>query len=225
MTLYLYECSARIYETQALRTRTNQSAAQPNTNLELIASVLPDPSKADDSSTADPDADTEEILREVVILLLRFIYAEAQTQLESTNQELELLRNAPSMPPQREPANDPRVARRQEDDSMWRLDAPLNRGGPDGKGPLLDPQGRVSTCGSPSSCTNLTSLYTQPLRPFMILPSDAAERARLQAQVFQPGHRLPTMTVDQYLEIEQQRGNIISGGGYVLLQMCWLIFD
>ncbi|KAM5532335.1 hypothetical protein V8D89_014014 [Ganoderma adspersum] len=180
---------------EALRKRTNQSAAEPDTNLELIASVLPDPSrKADDSSTADPDADTEEIIREAVILLLRFIYAEAQTQLESTNQELELLRNAPSMPPQREPANDPRVARRQEDDNMWRLDAPLNRGGPDGKGPLLDPQGR-------------------PLRPFMILPSDAAERARLQAQVFQPGHRLPTMTVDQYLEIEQQRGNIISGGG------------
>ena len=27
---------------------------------------------------------------------------------------------------------------------MWRLDAPTNRGGPDGKGPLLDPQGKVS---------------------------------------------------------------------------------
>ncbi|PIL24318.1 hypothetical protein GSI_14071 [Ganoderma sinense ZZ0214-1] len=180
---------------EALRKRTNQSAAEPSTNLQLIASVLPDPShKADDPTTTDPDADTEEILREAMILLLRFIYAEAQTQLESTNQELELLRNAPSMPPQREPANDPRVARRREEDSMWRLDAPLNRGGPDGKGPLLDPQGR-------------------PLRPFMILPSNAAERARLQAQVFQPDHRLPTMTVDQYLEIEQQRGNIISGGG------------
>ena len=49
----------------------------------------------------------------------------------------------------------------------------------------------------------------------MILPSNAAERARLQAQVFQPDHRLPTMTIDEYLEIEQQRGNIISGGGYV----------
>ena len=55
----------------------------------------------------------------------------------------------------------------------------------------------------------------QPLRPFMILPSNAAERARLQAQVFQAGHRLPTMSVEEYLRIEQERGNIISGGGCV----------
>ncbi|KAI1794700.1 serine/threonine protein phosphatase PP2A-associated protein [Ganoderma leucocontextum] len=180
---------------EALRKRTNQSVAEPNTNLDLIASVLPDPSqKADASSTTDSDADTEEILREAVILLLRFIYAEAQTQLESANQELELLRNAPPTPCQHEPANDPRIANKREEDNMWKLDAPVNRGGPDGKGPLLDPQGR-------------------PLRPFMILPTNAGERARLQAQVFQPDHRLPTMTVDQYLEIEQQRGTIISGGG------------
>ena len=49
----------------------------------------------------------------------------------------------------------------------------------------------------------------------MILPSNAAERARLQAQVFQAGHRLPTMSVEEYLQIEQERGNIISGGGCV----------
>ncbi len=145
----MHERFAGAYETQALRKRTNQSASEPNTNLDLIASVLPDPIRgADDTSTSDPDADTEEILREAVILLLRFIYAEAQTQLESTNQELELLRNAPPMPPQRELANDPRMAKQREEDHMWRLDAPVNRGGPDGKGPLLDPQGRVSSCGA-----------------------------------------------------------------------------
>ena len=46
-----------------------------------------------------------------------------------------------------------------------------------------------------------------------MLPSNAADRARLQAEVFRPDHRLPTMSIDEYLEIEQQRGNIISGGG------------
>lgn len=55
----------------------------------------------------------------------------------------------------------------------------------------------------------------QPLRPFTILPSGAGERARLQAQVFGPGHRLPTMSIDEYLEVERQRGNIITGGGWV----------
>ena len=53
----------------------------------------------------------------------------------------------------------------------------------------------------------------QPLRPFTILPAGASDRARFQSQVFQADHRLPTMSIDQYLEIEQQRGNIITGGG------------
>ncbi|TBU35609.1 serine/threonine protein phosphatase PP2A-associated protein [Dichomitus squalens] len=179
---------------EALRKRKNPNATDANTNLELIASVLPDPSQNSDEASTEPDADTEDILREAVIFLLRFSYAEAQAQLESTNQELELLRNAPPTPPQRQPSDDPRLAKKREEDSMWKLDAPVNRGGPDGKGPLLDPQGK-------------------PLRPFMILPSNADERARFQAQVFQADHRLPTMTIDEYLEVERQRGNIISGGG------------
>ncbi len=54
---------------------------------------------------------------------------------------------------------------------------------------------------------------SQPLRPFTILPSDAGERARLQSQVFGPGHRLPTMSIDEYLEIERRNGNILTGGG------------
>ncbi|RPD66504.1 serine/threonine protein phosphatase PP2A-associated protein [Lentinus tigrinus ALCF2SS1-7] len=179
---------------EAVRKRTDQNAVESSSNIELIASVLPSPSQKPSDTTAEHDADMEEVLREAVILLLRFIYTEARSQLESTNQELELLHNVPPTPPQRTPSDDPRVARQRPEDDMWKLDAPLNRGGPDGKGPLLDPQGK-------------------PLRPFMILPSNAAERARLQAQVFQADHRLPTMTVDQYLEIERRRGNIISGGG------------
>ncbi|CDO73631.1 hypothetical protein BN946_scf185014.g101 [Trametes cinnabarina] len=179
---------------EAVRKRMGQSATDPSSNIELIASVLPDPSKKAADADQESDADTEEILREALILLLRFIYAEAQTQLEKTNEELELLRNAPPLPPQASPSNDPRTAKKREEDDMWRLDAPLNKGGPDGKGPLLDPQGK-------------------PLRPFVLLGSNAADRARLQAQVFQPDHRLPTMSIEEYLELERQRGNIITGGG------------
>lgn len=57
------------------------------------------------------------------------------------------------------------------------------------------------------------SLRTQPLRPFTILPAGTTDRQRLQAQVFQPDHRLPTMSIDEYLAIEQERGNVITGGG------------
>lgn len=53
----------------------------------------------------------------------------------------------------------------------------------------------------------------QPLRPFTILPAGGSDRARLQAQVFGPDHRLPTMSIEEYLEIENERGNIITGGG------------
>lgn len=57
----------------------------------------------------------------------------------------------------------------------------------------------------------------QPLQPFTILPSAGlqgiSDRARLQSEVFRSGHRLPTMTVDEYLEEEKRRGNIITGGG------------
>ena len=128
-----------------MRKRTNQNAVEANTNIELIASVLPDPSAKSDDANTDPDADTEDILREAVILLLRFIYAEAQTQLERTTEELELLRNAPPLPPQQPPTDDPRVAKKNAEDDMWKLDAPLNRGGPDGKGPLLDAKGKVGS--------------------------------------------------------------------------------
>ena len=60
----------------------------------------------------------------------------------------------------------------------------------------------------------VTGIYVQPLRPFTILPSSAGgDRARFREQVFQADHRLPTMSIDEYLEIEQQRGNILTGGG------------
>lgn len=60
----------------------------------------------------------------------------------------------------------------------------------------------------------VTVIYVQPLRPFTILPSSAGgDRARFREQVFQADHRLPTMSIDEYLEIERQRGNILTGGG------------
>ncbi|PAV23868.1 serine threonine phosphatase pp2a-associated [Pyrrhoderma noxium] len=127
----------------------------------------------------------EDAPRETTLLLLRLQWAQACTHLESIGQELELLANAPPEEPADEDAR-----KKDGEDSSWRLDAPT----PNQQGPLLDASGR-------------------PLRPFTILPSGAAERARLQGQVFRPDHRLPTMSIDEYLEEERRRGNIISGGG------------
>lgn len=38
-------------------------------------------------------------------------------------------------------------------------------------------------------------------------------REGVRDQVFRPAHNLPTMTIDQFLELEQQRGNILHGTG------------
>ncbi|KAJ1752139.1 Type 2A phosphatase-associated protein 42, partial [Coemansia sp. RSA 1824] len=49
----------------------------------------------------------------------------------------------------------------------------------------------------------------QPTRPFVLTNN----RQMIKDQVFRPGWALPTMSVDEYLQQEQERGNIISGGG------------
>lgn len=48
------------------------------------------------------------------------------------------------------------------------------------------------------------------VQPFTLFSS---KRDQLKAGVFRPGHNLPTMTIDEYLELERQRGGIIEGGG------------
>jgi len=74
---------------------------------------------------------------------------------------------------------------------MWKIDAAPEL---PNKGSLLDSHGK-------------------PLQPFTILPASVSDRTRMHAQVFGPGHHLPTMTIDEYLEIERQRGGILSTGG------------
>jgi len=192
----------------------------------LISSLLPKPQVI--QGEEELDSDTEEILRETTLLVLRLFYVRAITQLYAMEQELELLRNAPPSPMLGPESGDSRDKRRNVDEDDWKLDIPL-AGGPDGKGPLMDAQGKVSPFTS-EPIEHLLTYYFQPLRSFTILPSDAGERARLQAQVFAPGHRLPTMSIDEYLEIERQRGNIITSGGRVILSDVsfftnWLIVD
>ncbi|KAJ7047183.1 TAP42-like protein [Mycena alexandri] len=159
-------------------------------DFDLISSLLP---KRVEDEDEEEDSESEDVLRETILLLLRLCYVQSQSQLQSLAQELELLQNAPRMPPPppSRPEDDRRGKERATETDMWKLDAPR---GADGKGPLLDPDGK-------------------PLRPFTILPSGTSDRARMAAQVFGPGHRLPTMSIDEYLQIEQERGNILTGGG------------
>lgn len=61
----------------------------------------------------------------------------------------------------------------------------------------------------------LLSKDGKPLRPFTLVD----KRQQVKDGVFRPGHNLPTMTIDEYLQEERRRGGIIEGGGSVLCQI------
>ncbi|KAG8853534.1 hypothetical protein FRB96_008136 [Tulasnella sp. 330] len=192
---------------KALRARRGQADIDSPNDFDLIASLLSKPSTKvkvgrgnhdtqdqgeDDDNEDDED---EDAAREITLVLLRLIWTQALSQLGSMRQEIDLLQSTPREdfgPPMN--LNDGRD-RDATVDRTWQLDRVSVAGGPDGRGPLMDKEGR-------------------PLRPFTILPSGAAaERARFQSEVFRPDHRLPTMTMDEYLEEERKRGKFINGGG------------
>jgi immunoglobulin-binding protein 1 len=68
----------------------------------------------------------------------------------------------------------------------------------------LDDRNRITNHTGP-----LLSGQGKPLRPFTLL----GNRQELAKGVFRPGHNLPTMSIDEYLEEERARGGIIEGGG------------
>ncbi|KAJ1309442.1 hypothetical protein OPQ81_006218 [Rhizoctonia solani] len=177
---------------QALRSRTlAANIEEPSNNYESMRMLISTGSSSHAGSVNadddDPDMD-DETRRELSLVLLRLLYTQAHSSLQQIADEVQILRSMPSPP-----SGSSQTKPSDPSDDTWRLDM-TPRGGLDGKGPLLDPQGR-------------------PLRPFTILPSNVAERTRLQQEVFRPDHRLPTMTIDEYLAEEERRGNILRGGG------------
>ncbi|OCF41817.1 hypothetical protein I317_04327 [Kwoniella heveanensis CBS 569] len=141
--------------------------------------------------------ESPEISRSAILLVLRLLHTLTLSALSSIAMELDLLASAPaSISPIPEPTSDSRQSSRgaeDEEDNSWRLD---RRPGAYRPRELVSGGGRV-------------------LRPFTILPSTQAlsDRERLKGEVFRQSWRLPTMTIDEYLEEEQRRGNIITGGG------------
>ncbi|KAI0275910.1 TAP42-like protein [Russula aff. rugulosa BPL654] len=188
--------SVQIFYTIATRHRVPLPSSDTSpTDFDLIAALLP--SSAPPSTTASDEEEDEDERRTATLLLLRLAYAQAHAQLASITQELELLFSAPPAPPLHQLGmSDHARSSREAERTLWTLDAPRSIGTAQRGGPLLDSAGK-------------------PLQPFTILPSGAGgdDRTRLREQVFQPDHRLPTMTIDEYLEIERQRGNILTGGG------------
>lgn len=162
----------------------------------------------DDETTGQGGSSTgdEEVVRSVHLAHLDLCTHLTFQALESLNRELEVLNMAPREPPSQQLRNQTNndagaqddLRRRQgggagaDRDYSDRLDMPLSRlqGILGGSGPLLSKEGR-------------------PLRPFTL----TGTRQEIAKGVFRPGHNLPTMSIDEYLEEERRRGGIIEGGG------------
>ena len=147
------------------------------------------------------DSYDDEYLRPLLLTQIGHSYLRAYNELSSISQELDLLSHAPNMSelPNSHQTRDDRQKQRVDEESSWRLDTrpmPSNGNLPH---QLVDQNGRI-------------------LRPFTILPSAHSNktldtRLRLQSDVFGSRHRLPTMSIDVYLQLEKERGNVLQGGG------------
>ena len=155
---------------------------------------------ADDGTGGGVGGGDESLVREVHLAHLQYTAHMAFQSLDGLNRECEILALAPPAPPPRgpNPQEDDDTRRRQRAtagglgdnaDFSNRLDQPL-RSLQNPGGPLLSKQGK-------------------PLQPFTLL----GNRQELARGVFRPGHNLPTMTIDEYLDEEARRGGIIEGGG------------
>ncbi|KAI0097379.1 TAP42-like family protein [Nemania sp. FL0031] len=139
------------------------------------------------------DGGDEEAVRELNLANIALSVHMAFQGLEGINLETEILAQAPAPSMSQHTTSQEDERRRKEsvanNDYSERLDAPLQlQAGL--RGPLLSKDGK-------------------PLRPFTLV----GNRQELQRGVFRPGHNLPTMSIDEYLEEERRRGGIIEGGG------------
>ncbi|KAI3318604.1 TAP42-like family protein [Xylariaceae sp. AK1471] len=139
------------------------------------------------------DGGDEEAVRELYLANVALCVHMTFQALEGINREVEVLAQAPIplMPQNTTVEEDERRRRESLDNDGYseRLDVPL-RLQSGNTGPLLSREGK-------------------PLRPFTLV----GNRQELQRGVFRPGHNLPTMSIDEYLEEERRRGGIIEGGG------------
>jgi immunoglobulin-binding protein 1 len=134
----------------------------------------------------------DETIRSLYLAEIAFFVHQTFQSLDMVAQESSILAYVQEAEPTRHngAASDDRSAQRATEYSE-RLDGPTTMAGLGRRGgPLLSSAGK-------------------PLQPFTLLD----KRSDLQKGVFRPGHNLPTMTMDEYLEEEQRRGGIIDGGG------------
>ncbi|PGH14120.1 hypothetical protein AJ79_03237 [Helicocarpus griseus UAMH5409] len=135
----------------------------------------------------------DDLVRQLYLAEIKLYMHQTFQALDMLSQELSMLASAQAAAPVTNPAYEDDARRRDQRDKSGfsdRLDVGLGQSIRGGTGPLLNKKG-------------------VPLQPFVL----TSKRSEFQKGVFRPGHNLPTMSIDEYLEEERRRGNIIEGGG------------
>jgi immunoglobulin-binding protein 1 len=184
--------------TQDMTARRNAKMANYKMEKELrtrLEYLRSQPTYADLDGDGSGGGGDEETVRAVHLAHVDYSTHMTFQGLESLNREWDVLAMAPepTTTSVNSVAEDGRRRTEEQGDRNQyseRLDSPLRglQGG--ASGPLLSAKGK-------------------PLQPFTLL----GNRQEIARGVFRPGHNLPTMTIDEYLDEERRRGGIIEGGG------------
>ncbi|KAF3909429.1 hypothetical protein AA313_de0202193 [Arthrobotrys entomopaga] len=174
----------------------SDAAARRNSKIERYKQEKELKSKLEHLSqiTNSPNIDDEQV-RSLYLSQIQLAVMQSLQQIEGIYLEIDILGKAPSEEQllerrQMQQEEDERSRRRKEDDKY---------------SDRVDP----SEIFRKANGRRLLSSDGKPLQPFTLLPN----REIVKGGVFGPGHRLPTMTIDEYLEAERERGGIIEGGG------------
>ncbi|KAJ2084422.1 Type 2A phosphatase-associated protein 42 [Coemansia sp. RSA 988] len=180
---------------RAIRSNPGQNRMQKIERFKQLRAMQQEISELEARLTGDNDDgevdDMEEVEREYAVKLLELKIHQVSDDMEMLEKEIDMAKQMETMrradSDSRSPGGD---LESKKDSNEWRLDSRSYQLDAHAACPVFNNKG-------------------QPTRPFVL----TNDRQRIKDGVFRPGWALPTMSVDEYLQQEQERGNIISGGG------------
>lgn len=139
----------------------------------------------------------DEVIRKLYLAELGLYVHQAFQSLDSITQEFQILSTMPQASSSNNSAAESTLDNRDRRNGLPNAQAYSER---------LDPSELLDSARPHRGILDSSG---RPLQPFTI----TSQRTDLRKGVFRPGHSLPTMSIDEYLEEERRRGGIIEGGG------------
>ncbi|KAJ1851063.1 Type 2A phosphatase-associated protein 42 [Coemansia sp. RSA 486] len=175
--------------------RFKRTRAMQQEIAEMETRLAGKPGASSNSDVDEQELDMEEIEREYAVKLIELKIYQVIDDIDMLYSEIEMAKQMEQMKLRASDsggqAKDKQATA--SDEKEWRLDSQSYK---------IDPR-----TGKP--IVPIFNDKGQPMRPFVL----TSDRQRIKDSVFRPDWALPTMSVDEYLKQEEERGNIISGGG------------